>query len=157
MIPRSGVSVTSVNGGTGAVLIPTLSTLTYFHSGANTTWAAMPLAETIALGTGATVQKADLTSFTQIRIGTYIATAGAAAAVLYAKYRTGAWSGNIANFTDLIPAASGVSLVAGTTGVFSSWVTIPAGALGDVWIAIAGAGGDGITSPVFRGLVLQYR
>jgi hypothetical protein len=123
--------------------------------GARATWTSMPAAATQYLGQVNThVTKLDLTDARQVRLTVMVGTAGTAGAIVYAQHSTDGSS--YSNNT----AASGflsVSLASGATLADSGWMDIASTAQGDVWLRLAGSGGDGVTSPVLGTVVFLYR
>jgi hypothetical protein len=118
-------------------------------SGILTEWANQPAALTEIYGAARNRTKVDLTSATEARFLSNVATAGAAGATLKVQYSTDqtAW-------TDL----PGGSASIGTTGLkVSAFTAVPAGAKQDVFLRIVGLGGDGSEDPAFGVTSLQYK
>ncbi len=117
--------------------------------GLSATWTNMPNALTEFPNTPRT--KYDLANADEVRIVVMVGVIGTAGATLRFQYSTdqAAWS-------DLTATVTGLN----TTGCkVSAWAVVPAGAktAGDVFIRIAGTGGDGVVDPQFRNIELQVR
>lgn len=121
------------------------------------TWTNMPAAETFLLGSHRHATKVDLTNFTQVRlVVNKQATAGAAASIIYAKYRT-AFDATVGNWSAIGTSAVSVAVNVQNTILSSSWIDLAAGAIADVFVCLAGSGGDGVLDPTFGNVVLQFR
>ena len=114
--------------------------------GALTTWTNMPSAATEFTGTPRT--KVDLGAVDDVRIVVCVGVVGNAGATLVVQYSTdqSAWN----TLTDT------VSINALNVQV-SAWSTIPAGAKGDVFLRVVGAGGNGTMDPQIKLVQLQVR
>jgi hypothetical protein len=124
-------------------------------AGAGGTWTNMPLAETFLLGSARASRKVDLTGYSQVRIVGFVEAAGVSGAKLYPKYRA-TYDATVGNWTNL--SAGACELILTNTGVYeSAWVDIATAAKADVYLCIAGSGGDGAADPVVGNLTLEFR
>lgn len=116
----------------------------------NVTWTNMPAALTELFGNVHRRSLVDLTHAAQARLVVRVSTVGSANAVLAAQYSLdeSSWS-----------VLSGVLAIGGgSAGVrATAWDTIPAPALTDVFVRIAGQSGDGAADPILGTIQLQYR
>lgn len=119
------------------------------------TWTNMPLAETLVNGSSRHIRKVDLTGYSQVRIVGNIQTAGVAASIIYPKYKS-TYDTVVGNYTNLSSGACEFVLT-NTGGYESSWVDIATAAKTDVYLCLAGSGGDGATSPATGTLALEFR
>ena len=149
--------VGAVDGRSRVALRGVRRAITIAPSGTAQTWTTMPLALTAYLGAaGVTaVILADLWPYTEARLLANVSVAGTAAAVLDARWNETA-SATAAAYKTLSIGTNQVSLAA-TGVVATSWFKIRENARGDVYLAIFGAGGDGIESPALTWLELQLR
>jgi hypothetical protein len=113
------------------------------------TWTNQPAALTEFLGTPDRRVKADLTDCDRVRLAARVSTAGAAGAVLFAQWSADEVGWN-ALTTQQLPIAA-----AGTRA--TPWEDVPAGARGDVFLRLAGSGGNGAADPVVGTVVLEVR
>ncbi len=117
------------------------------------TWTNQPAALTELLGTTLGRLKADLTASAQARLEVDVAAAGASTpAALRVQYSTdqATWS--------YLDGSAGPSVNIDTTGLkVSSWVSLVAGAKGDVFLRIVGINGSGSASPGFSNIILQVK
>lgn len=133
-----------------------ISNIQIVASSANYTWTSMPLAETILTGSSRNITVFDLSNYREARLIARVSTQGEAAAKLYAKYATTDQTA-IGSFSDLAASGSVEVSIAATGTIVGSWTPITEAAKTNAWIAIAGSGGNGSTSPVFGNIVLQVR
>lgn len=133
-------------------------TLPLVADAAGQTWSNMPAALTFFNGSHRYATKADLTNCTEGRlVVNKQGTAGAASSKLILKYRT-AFDATVGNWSDI--AASGdVSCAVNVTNtvVASAWTALHASAKADVFVTVAGSGGDGALDPAFGNIVAQFR
>lgn len=124
-------------------------------TGAATQWANMPAVSTEYQNSNLWRRKVDLTRFRQYRIIiSRVTVIGVAGSGLYLKYSTDN-STYIAMGTE---TTTNLALLTATGGpITSSWIDIPAGAKGDVFIAPFGIGGDGVADPSLWGLHAEFR
>lgn len=122
-------------------------------------WTNMPLAEALYFGTDRSIKKADLSNYRQVRLLVMRSgVAGAAAAKMYLKYKTGVFSSNVANYSQLGTSSVEVAVATASTPVDSGWIDLAAGAIADdVWLAITGDGGDGVADPQFGEITAEFR
>jgi hypothetical protein len=116
----------------------------------NVTWSNQPSAATELFGNVHRRTKADLTNSTQVRLVARVSTIGAADAIIYAEYSTDENSWSALGNTLAIGGGS-----AGTRA--ATWLDVPGGAKGDVFIRVMGSGGDGAADPVLGNIVLQVK
>lgn len=114
-------------------------------SGVNS-WTNQPAAQTEFLGLTHYRVKADLSDMDKVRLSARIVTAGVAGAVLGVQYST--------DESTWLPLTSGASLASIGTAV-STWLDIPAGAKGDVFLRLGGQGGDAVADPAIGLVVLE--
>ena len=115
----------------------------------NVTWSNMPAAATEFLGTVHRRLKVDLTDADKVRLVARVSTVGQAGATLKAEYSTDelAWNNLTANTIPLGSIATAAT----------AWEAVPAGAKGDVFVRLLGAGGNGTLDPVFGNIMLEVR
>lgn len=147
------------NGAQGPQGVPGTRLDLMFAHGISWAWTNMALAEAFLATHGGAIE-VDLTNYTQARlIVSKLATAGAAASVVRARYLSGAINFTVGNWIQL--GASGHVQVApaAQTNVFldSGWINIAAGAQGVRWVAILSQGGDGALDPAFGRISLHFR
>ena len=122
------------------------------------TWSNQPLALTFFNASHRYATKVDLTSYTQARIViNKQATSGAAAAVLKVLYRT-AFNTTVGNWVQL--GASGhvqEAINATNTVIAGAWTSLATLAKADVFLCLAGEGGDGVLDPVFGQISVQFK
>ena len=117
----------------------------------------MPAAETFLFSSHRHVVRVDLTNFTQVRlVVNKQATAGAAASKLYAKYRT-AFDVTVANYSAIGVSAVEVAVNVQNTVLSTAWTDLVAGAKADVFVCVAGSGGDGVLDPAFGSILLEFK
>lgn len=139
-------------GGVGQLYIPIQGRID-----AATSWSNMPSAVTFLLGTHRHVVKADLANFTQARlIVNKQATAGAASSKLILRYRT-TFSTTVGDYSDIGTSEVSVAVNVTNTVLDSGWVDLASGAKADVFIAVAGSGGDGAIDPAFGVISAQFK
>lgn len=116
-------------------------------------WVNMPAALTELFGNALFRQKFDLTNFTQFRILAQIIAVGFGSSLLRVQYSTDGitWLGleNGGN--------SNISVVLNSLGlVVSAWGNLVL-ARQDVFLRIAGSGGNGVADPVFGNISIQFK
>ena len=120
-----------------------------FHANtAGLTWTTQPagIAELVA---SVCRHQVDLTGYNQCRISAYIATSGFAGSILFMQYSTDGGT-NWFSLSGTIPITQAQVQV-------SAWAAIPAGAVKDVLVRIAGSGGDGTVSPILKMIAGHFR
>lgn len=123
-------------------------------------WTNMPTALSFFLSSatvGKSIQRVDLTGYTQVRLRVNKqGTAGAAASKLILRYYT-AWSEAVANYLDI--GTSEVSVAVNVTNSYldTGWVNLAAGAKADVFLALLGSGGDIALDPAFGAVVAEFK
>jgi hypothetical protein len=138
-------------GGSGQLVVPLM-----VH-GANVTWTNMPVAVTFFAGSYRHVMKVDLSGYTQCRlVVNKLTTAGAAASKLILKYRT-AFSTTVGNYSDIGTSEVSVAVNVTNTVLATSWIDLATDAKADVFVALAGSGGDGALDPVFGSIAAQFK
>ena len=101
------------------------------------------------------IQQADLTPFTQARIGVRIKAAATSGTRLLLTYRT-SFSTTVTDYADI--GTSAVQADLSSTGIStSSWIDLATSAKADVFVAVKQAGGDGATDPVISHLWAEFR
>lgn len=139
-------------GGVSPLVVPICAS-----TAAAATWTNMPAAETFLFGSHRHVTKIDLTGYSQVRlVVNKQATAGAASSVLFVKY-SAAFDATVGNYLPIGGSAVQVAVNAQNTVLDSGWVALDAGAKADVFVCVAGSGGDGVLDPSFGGIFLQFK
>lgn len=122
-------------------------------------WSAMPAAVTFYLGKSFNTVKKDLTKFSQVRfISVQSGAAAASGAKLILKYFT-SFSTLASDYLNIGTSEVSTPLNTGaaTYMVDSGWVDLAPGAKGDVFLTVVGSGGDGVASPAFGDLTIEFR
>ncbi len=102
------------------------------------------------------ITRADLSLYTQARLVARVTTGSASANTprLILRYRNGAFSTTVGDYSDIGTSAVSTSLA--STGVIDSgWVDLASGAKNDVLVTLVQIGGDGAADPVV-GTVMAY-
>jgi len=147
----TGPTGPSGSGGSAQLILPLV-----VH-GANVTWTNMPAAVTFFSGSHRHVTRADLTNYSQVRfVVNKQGTAGQSGSKLILRYRT-AFSTTVGNYSDI--GASEVSVAVDTTNTVLStaWTDLAAEAKADVFVCIAGSGGNGTIDPIFGNIAAQFK
>ena len=114
-------------------------------------WTAQPSAATELLGLAQHQIKLDLSGYKQVRLNAIVTTIGLSNANLAVQY-----SSDCASWANI--AAVNPSITIDATGLkISAWQTLAPNAKGDVCLRIIGSGGNGILSPAFNSLNVQFR
>jgi len=112
------------------------------------TWTNQPAALTELAGSTARRLKVDITLATQVRLTVNVTRAGAAGATLLAQYSLDGSSWQ----------ALGTPVAINTTGTLAgAWQTVPSAARRDVFLRVAGQGGDGAADPIIGTVIVQVR
>ncbi len=120
-------------------------------------WTNMPAAETFLFGSHRHVIKVDLTNYSQVRlVVNKQATAGAASSILLVKYRT-AFDTTVGNYSAIGTSSVQVAVNLQNSVQVSNWIDLAAGAKADVFVAVAGSGGDGVLDPSFGSILLEFK
>lgn len=127
-------------------------------SGTDLTWTNMPAAQTLWLGTGRHIFKADLGDYQQVRllinVRSVAANAGSTVDVMYST----SYTETIGSLSAIGTSACQVTLGSTSTILDSGWIDLAAGAkAANVFVALVGAGGDGAIDPTFGGVHVQFR
>jgi len=72
------------------------------------------------------------------------------------KYNT-VFSTTVGNYLDIGTSEVGVAVNTTNTVIVSNWIDLAAGAKADVFLAIAGSGGDGVLDPLFGRISAQFK
>lgn len=145
--------------GADGFLTPSPMTL-YLHAdaGANLTLTNSPSAERFILNVpGRAIRGVTLDSHTQVRLHGYVITQGTASTVLTVVYKSGAHSTTLGSFSDLANSGELTISLFGTGQKDSGWVTLPAGATGDIWIGLTERGGDGVADPALGYVAVSFK
>lgn len=138
-------------GGAGQLSLPIVADAAGF------TWTNMPAALTFLNGSHRFSTKADLTSYTQVRIiVNKQGTAGAASSKIRLLYRT-AFDATVANWLTIGASEVEVAVNVTNTVIDSGWINLVAGAKADVFLTVAGISGDGVLDPIFGSIVVQFK
>lgn len=141
-------SPTDVRGKITGVVFPKIIPHNYTISVANLAWTNMPAAVTELYGNAYRRVRIDLANADAIRLVFGVSTPGSTNALLFAQYST---DGNTwANLTSSVSISSNGMKT-------SAWEGIPSGARGDVWVRVAGQGGDGAADPVISQVSIQVK
>lgn len=124
-----------------------------------TTWSTLPLAEAFFMGSARTCTTADLTGCTEARLVISQHGQAVAGAKLAAKYKAGAFSTTLGDYTSLGTSALEIPLATDANPVVlkSAWIPLAAGAKADVFLAVIGSGGSGSGGPAFSNGYLEFR
>lgn len=116
---------------------------------------ALAEAELATLNGYSTILLPTLGRYSQMRLTCRVATSSASINTpeIYPQYSVDA-----VNWITIGSASGSEAILLSTTGQkATSWITLPAGALGaDVYFRIAQAGGDGVADPAIRGVCYQF-
>lgn len=155
---QNAVLARSNLGFSSAAVQPVLNIPMQCNAGSFVTWATMPAAETIFLGSARwnQVAQADLSNYTQCRLSFVIGAAGVSGAKIKAKFAT-AFSTTVGSYSDLGTSEVSCVLTAGSTHASSGWVNLAAGAKADIFLILTGSGGDGVVSPTIGNAHIQFR
>ena len=124
---------------------------------ANSTWTNMPAAVTFLFGSYRHVQPVDLSNCTQCRfIVNKQSTAGDVSSKLMLRYNT-SFSTTVGNYSDIGTSEVSVAVNVTNTLLVTSWIDLVAGAKADVFVAVAGSGGNGILDPAFGVISAQFK
>ena len=124
---------------------------------ANVAWTNMPLAATLFAGSHRHIARVDLSDYSECRlVVNKQATAGAANSTIELLYAL-SFQTTPAGYASIgeTPAAVAVNTV--NNVLSSAWVSLAAGAKGDVFLALVGSGGDGVIDPSFGAISAQFR
>lgn len=138
-------------GGSGQVVLN-------FHAdgGANCTLTNQANSEQYLANSARNESQFDTTDYTQVRLVAYVITASASvnSPRLYPQY----WSGSAWTTIGAGTTASGEAVALTPTGIkATSWIDLPAGAIGDKRFRIGQNGGDGAADPALGNVSLQFK
>lgn len=159
MNPNQLMSVIDLSGNLGyryRRLLGITKSITVVTPTANLTWTDMPLAETFLVGSSRNLVKVDLTGMKEIRIGARVIAQGTAGAILYIKYATTAAT-SVGSYSSVATSGNASVSIAATGIPVGSWTPLATGAQADVWLCVAGSGGDGAADPVFGNIFIEAR
>lgn len=147
----TGKDADTVDGYHAADLIRPIS-MTFLADGSVVVWQGQIAALTEFLGVARHRIKFDLTKFTQARLIVNVATAGA----ILAKLRVQCFVAELGwNYLD---GLAGPSVDINATGLsVSSWVNLTSEANADADLRIVGLDGNGLTSPGFGSIAVQFK
>jgi len=128
------------------------------NSTAAMTWTNMPSAVTFLFGLSSIVEKTDLSVFTQVRLTVNKAgTSGASGSALRLRYLT-SFSVTATDYLDMTTVGSPqVAINTTNTMLDSGWQTLIPAARADVFLAVVGSGGNGVTDPVLGEVVADFK
>lgn len=142
----------------GAVRSRVLRLTFHAHATDGLTLTDQAAAEQFLGNTSRSIQIADLSGFSQVRLSARvrIASASANGPKIYVKYRS-SYSGTEANYSDIGASEVGISLA--TAGLpDSGWIDLVPGAQIDpAYVAVMQSGGDGAADPALAGVVVEFR
>jgi len=151
------------DGGSGIPSLSNLSDCIWILSSptASTAITNQPVAETFFISSNRHTTLFNTSKYTSMRLVVHV-TAGSASANtprLYMKYKTTFATGDTVGTFTTIGTGSGTEACSLTsTGIVATdWITIPAGAVGDVYFCIAEIGGDATADPGVSIVVIQFR
>lgn len=134
------------------------ASIMFINSNSAGIWTNMPAAaDFFQSNASRSIIPMDLSGYTQARIFAYTNTAGSAGSKLVLKYKTGAWSATIGNYSDIGTSEVSTTVSAATTFTVSAWIDLTASAIADVYIAITGSGGNGTADPDFNMVGVQFK
>lgn len=128
-------------------------------TGLNGVAIAITTTETVFNGTTVHQMTRDLSAYRQIRlVVNRQGTAGPTGAKAILKYRVGAQSTTVANFSDVGTSEVSADIVtANVQGISPAWVDIAAGAKTDVLLTVTLVCSSGTASPVIGAIEFQCR
>ena len=139
-------------GGSGSLILP-------FHADAtaNITLTNQANAEQFLGNSNRNIQKADLTSYTQVRLTARVITASASvnSPRLYVEYYT-SFTTTVGTFIAIGASAANASLSAAGL-VDSGWINLVTGAKADIFITVLQNGGDGAADPALGPVTVHFK
>lgn len=142
----------------GALELRTTHVVFHALSSAQASWTSMPAAATLLAGHHRHVARANLASFTQVRLHVNkMGTAGVAGSKMILRY-SGSFGTTAATYTaDVGTSEVSCAIDATDTFVSSAWIDLAEGAKADVFLAIVGTGGNGATTPQYGTIQAEFR
>lgn len=126
--------------------------------GLNGVTIAVTTTETVFNSTTVHQIQRDLTNYRQVRlVVNRQGTAGPTGAKAILKYRAGAQSTTVANFSDIGTSEVSCDIVTANTQAVSSWIDLAASAKADVMITVTLVCSSGTASPVIGAIEMQCR
>lgn len=141
----------STAGGVPCIVVPPMQVTLDVGVVSGVTWTAMPAASTLYLGNHAHVCLVPNTEpYTQVRFSIIkMGTAGNTGATLELKYHT-SFSTTVGSYSQIGQAALSVAIDTTNTLLDTGWIDIDSSAKASaIYLAIVGAGGNGVISPNF--------
>lgn len=122
----------------------------------NGTFTNMPAADTFLFSSARHIQLIDLTGMSAVRFKVNkLTTAGASGAKLTLKYSP-TYSTSVANYVDIGTSPVEVGVDVTNQYLDSGWIDLDPSALGDVYLAVVGSGGDGVLDPAFGVISVSF-
>ena len=147
--------VTSVNGATGAVVVPLQ--LTFVNYPPATPYNNMPAARSLAFQSGM-MHLVDTSRFTEARLFVLRGgNASQASAIMSLEYAT-SFTLNLVNWSAAGTSAIECDITDDNTGTDSGWVSLAAGAIGSsIYLGLTTTNGNGVQDPKFIVVTVQLR
>ena len=138
----------------------TKAVLVFCHNTVGQTITNQPVGETFFISATRSILKFDSTRYTRARLMVNVGTGSASvnSPRLYAKYKSTYTNGDAVGTFTTLGSGSGSETCSMTNiaVVVSDWITLPAGAIGDVFWTLAQIGGDGAADPVINQAFLEF-
>jgi major tropism determinant Mtd-like protein len=145
--------------GTGALWNATPYTMSPRSIGFNTgalTNTDQPAAERALANSTRFILRADLTGYSDVRLGVRVTAAGAAGAIVTLKYMI-TFSTTVGDWLQIGSAAQVTASLAATGWATSGWVSLAAGAKADVHLVVSEQGGDAVADPAVGPVTAEFR
>lgn len=131
--------------------------VTFFDGFTAENWANMGAASAFLNDAVASIHHADLTGFSQTRLlVNKRLTAGAANSALFLRAST-SYSDVATNYTTISTPETTVAINVAGGFLDSGWKPLKSQFAGEVFLAVVGSGGDGVTDPNFGSMVARFR
>jgi len=122
-------------------------------------WSNQPAAETFIFGNTRGILPFDTTDYKSVRlVVNKQGTAANTGATLEVKYKSGAYSTAVADYSQIGTSPVTVAIDAANTVLDSGWISLTTAAKGaSRLIAVTGTGGDGILDPKFGAIAIDFK
>lgn len=131
------------------------------HTDATAVWAATnsPNSERAFANTTVHYTKVDATFFKECRLNCRVTTASASVNTprIYMQYSTDGGVNWITVGAGTVASGEAISLATAATGLTTSWIAVPVGAMGDFQWRLAENGGDGAADPALSAVYFEFR
>lgn len=151
---NKNVPVSELGGSGGAGL---LDVAIHADGAGNITMTNQVAAEQFLSNSNRNVTKVDLTGKTQVRLLCRVITGGAAGAKIVLKYKTGAYSDTVGDYSTIGTSEVSCSIATNNTHIDSGWINLAAGAIADVMITVTQVDGDAAADPVVASVHAQFK